>query len=535
MRTTVPDAAVSASPARQPAGPPGNPTWCDIRQFGAVGDGKTSCTSAIQQTIDHCASLGGGTVVVPGGKFVTGTIWLRSNITLHLESGAVLLGTRNVSEHPMWASKWEGPVRPTHAPLIAGEGLQNIAVSGRGTIDGQGKFWWNLFQTEMGADMRRDIRPNLLQVVDCRNVLIESVHIVNSSRWTLRPTACDNVTIARVTIHNPPDSPNTDGINPDSCSNVHISDCHIDVGDDCITLKSGAEDDGRAEHRPCQNITIMNCTMLHGHGGVVIGSEMSGGVRNVAISNCVFSGTDRGIRLKSRRGRGSVIEDLRVDNIVMDNVLCPIAVNMFYECGVRDASLVTDQSPKPVGPGTPQFRRLRFSNITATKVKYAAVFVLGLPEMSVEDVTIEGVSLYLDPTSTKGGSPVMAPGIPDMCRAGVCVRNARNVKLRSIDVQNQLGPAVVIDQSSDVHVSDLYARRDEQHPLIAVDGVAVTAAQESAAITNGVLGSVHGMRSGTAAANRARALVGVEVFADGGGVGGSLGGSLGDTAVVKPG
>jgi hypothetical protein len=473
--------------------------------------------------------------VVPGGKFVTGTIWLRSNITLHLESGAVLLGTRNVSEHPMWTSKWEGPVRPTHAPLIAGEGLQNIAVTGRGTIDGQGKFWWNLFQTEMGADMRRDIRPNLLQVVDCRNVLIESVHIVNSSRWTLRPTACDNVTIARVTIHNPPDSPNTDGINPDSCSNVHISDCHIDVGDDCITLKSGAEDDGRAEHRPCQNITIMNCTMLHGHGGVVIGSEMSGGVRNVAISNCVFSGTDRGIRLKSRRGRGSVIEDLRVDNIVMDNVLCPIAVNMFYECGVRDASLVTDQSPKPVGPGTPQFRRLRFSNITATKVKYAAVFVLGLPEMSVEDVTIEGVSLYLDPTSTKGGSPVMAPGIPDMCRAGVCVRNARNVKLRSIDVQNQLGPAVVIDQSSDVHVSDLYARRDEQHPLIAVDGVAVTAAQESAAVTNGVLGSAHGVRSGAAAANRARSLVGVEVFADGGGVGGSLGGSLGsslgDTAV----
>jgi hypothetical protein len=378
---------------------------------------------------------------------------------------------------------------------------------------------------------------------------------VNSSRWTLRPTACDNVTIARVTIVNPPDSPNTDGINPDSCSNVHISDCHIDVGDDCITLKSGSEDDGRAEHLPCQNITIMNCTMLHGHGGVVMGSEMSGGVRNVAISNCVFSGTDRGIRLKSRRGRGSVIEDLRVDNIVMDNVLCPIAINLFYECGVRDASLVTDQSPKPVGPGTPQFRRLRFSNITATKVKYAAVFVLGLPEMSVEDVTLEGVSLYLDPQNTKGGSPVMAPGIPDMCRAGLCVRNARNVKLRRIDVHNQVGPAVVIDHSTDVHVSDLYARRDGQHALIVVDGAAVTPAQESTAITNGVLSSAHGARGGAGSSGRVRQLVGVEVFADGSGNGGApsvasvaaslvsrsggtlgnaMGSNLGEGKVVKP-
>jgi hypothetical protein len=387
----------------------------------------------------------------------------------------------------------------------------------------------------MGSDSFRDIRPNLFQVVNCRNVLIDSVHIVNSSRWTLRPTACDNVTISRVTINNPADSPNTDGINPDSCSNVHISDCHIDVGDDCVTLKSGAEDDGRAEHRPCQNITIMNCTMLHGHGGVVLGSEMSGGIRNVAISNCVFSGTDRGIRLKSRRGRGSVIEDIRVDNIVMDNVLCPIAVNLFYECGVRDASLVTDQSPQPVGPGTPQFRRLRFSNITATKVKYAAVFVLGLPEMSVEDVIIDGVSLYLDPENTKGGSPVMAPGIPDMCRAGVCVRNARNVKLRRIDVHNQLGPAVVIDNSTDVRVSDLYARRDGESPLIRVDGASATAAQENAAVTNGVLCGAHGARPGAAGSNRTRTLVGVDVFADGSGPSvGSAAASLGDSAVVKP-
>ena len=149
-------------------------------------------------------------------------------------------------------------------------------------------------------------RPHLVRVVDCRNVLIEGVTLRNSPMWTISPLACDNVTITKLTVINPPDSPNTDGINPDSCRNVHISDCHVDVGDDCITIKSGKEDDGRRELRACENITVTNCTLMAGHGGVVIGSEISGSIRNVTISNCVFVGTDRGIRIKARRGRGGV-------------------------------------------------------------------------------------------------------------------------------------------------------------------------------------------------------------------------------------
>jgi polygalacturonase len=244
----------------------------------------------------------------------------------------------------------------------------------------------------------------------------------------------------------------------------------VDVGDDCVTIKSGTEEDGRANLRACENLTITNCTMLHGHGGVVMGSEMSGGVRNVAISNCIFSGTDRGIRLKSRRGRGNAIEDLRVDNIVMDDVLCPMSINLFYECGAEGSSRVTDQSAHPVDDGTPRFRRLRFSNILARRVKYAAGYVLGLPEMAVEDVTFDNISVYLDPDNTKGGAPVMAPNIPDMCRAGIIVKNGRNIKLRRIDVLDQKGPAISITNCQDIGIGDLYARRDGASPIVEMDG-----------------------------------------------------------------
>jgi polygalacturonase len=454
------------------------PVWLSILETGAVRDAREPSTAALQRAIDQCAKAGGGTVLVPAGRYMTGTIWMRSNITLHLEAGAVLQGIPDLTAFPVWTSRWEGGAQPVHAAMIAGEGLHDIAITGRGTLDGCGRFWWDLFAKEQ----LKHTRPGLVNFVDCRNVLIEGITCINSPRWTLMPTACDIVTIRGVNIRNPADSPNTDGINPDSCSNVHISDCHIDVGDDCITLKSGSEQDGRARHAACQNITITNCTMLHGHGGVVVGSEMSGGVRNVAISNCVFSGTDRGIRLKSRRGRGNVVEDIRVDNLVMDNVLCPIALNLFYGCDVSDASLVTDMSPRPVDAGTPCFRRLRFNNISAQRVKWAAVYVLGLPEMLVDDVTFDGLSFYLDRQNTQSGAPVMAPGIPEVCRAGIMIRNAHNVKLRRIDLHDQLGPVVTIENSADILVGDLSAKRDGNSPLVVLDG---HNADADASATNG--------------------------------------------------
>src|SRR5215211_7535835 len=220
----------------------------DVTQHGAVGNGQTCATAALQRAIDHAASRGGGRVVVPAGRYVTGTLWLRSNIELHLEPGAVLLGSQNVDDFPVWSPAWEGV--KSHAPLIGGEGLTNVSITGRGTIDGRGQHWWERMRQ---LDL---FRPRLIRLVDSRNVLVEGVTLTNSPAWTLNPLACDGVTVRGITILNPPDSPNTDGINPDSCRNVHVSDCHIDVGDDCVTIKSGSETDGRRQYRPCENITI---------------------------------------------------------------------------------------------------------------------------------------------------------------------------------------------------------------------------------------------------------------------------------------
>ena len=463
----VQESVQSPASNQQPQAAAPNGDWINILDTGAIPNAAQPATASIQKAIDLCGQNGGGTVYVPAGKYRSGTLWMRSSVTLHLDSGAILQGLGEPSAFPIWTTKWEGPnAISMHAPLIAGEGLSNIALVGRGTIDGCGQPWW----ASLESTTSKDIRPHLVRLVDCRDVLIDGLTFINSPRWTLNPVACDNLTITKVTIRNPPDSPNTDGINPDSCSNVHIANCHIDVGDDCIAIKSGSEEDGRPNPRPCRNITVTNCTMLHGHGGVVIGSEISGGIRNIAISNCVFCGTDRGIRLKARRGRGNAVEDVRVDNVVMDEVNCPIVLNLFYICGTDAKSKLLDHAAQPVNAGTPQFRRLRFNNITARKVKYAAAFILGLPEMFVDDIVLDSISIYMDSTNTKAGEPAMAAGVPDMCRAGIIVRNARNTKLRRIDLYDQVGPAIVINNSQDILVSDLYAPTTTDS-VVTVDGV----------------------------------------------------------------
>jgi hypothetical protein len=308
-------------------------------------------------------------------------------------------------------------------------------------------LWW-----EMHREGTLDYpRPRLISFSRCTNILIEGVTLTNSPSWTLHPFACENVTVDKVTISNPSDSPNTDGINPESCRNVRISNCHVDVGDDCVTIKSGTEQD-RGRLAPCENITITNCTMVHGHGGVVIGSEMSGDVRNVVISNCVFVGTDRGIRLKSRRERGGVVEDIRVTNVVMQDVLCPFIMNLYYGCGAWGTDKVSDKSPWPVNEGTPRFRRVHFSNISAREVQYAAAFIYGLAEMFVEDVSFSdiAVSMALD---AEAGDPAMAPDMTPMQRAGFFACNARGLRFHNVEVADQLGPALILTDVVDVDIS----------------------------------------------------------------------------------
>jgi polygalacturonase len=413
-----------------------------ILSYGAVADGQTLATAAIQKAIDACAAQGGGTVVVPAGRWVTGALFFASGVELHLESGATLVASRNVEDFPLVQSRWEGQTRTVHAPLIGGEGLTRIALTGRGTVDGQGDAWWGPFR----AKKLDHPRPRLIAFTGCRDVLIDGVHLVNSPAWTVNPVSCSDVRIHGITIHNPSDSPNTDGINPDSCNNVIISDCLVSVGDDCITIKSGTEDESADKLTPCRDIVITNCILERGHGGLVIGSEMSGGVKNLVLSNCIFRGTDRGIRLKSRRGRGGTVENIRVSNVIMEDVLCPLTLNLYYHCnGGRGVDAVSNRQALPVTSATPAFKQISLTGIRATGVKLAAAWVWGLPEAPIEGLSLKDVSIVMDEAWAVVGEVEMADGVEAVVGQGFFGRNVKGLELTRVTIQGARGPVLDVD------------------------------------------------------------------------------------------
>lgn len=391
----------------------------DMKQAGAVTDGTTVNTRLINSTIERLAGEGGGTLFFPAGRYLTGPIRLKSNITLELEAGATLLFSTNFDDYlPFVEVRHEGVMMKSFCPLIYATDAENITIKGEGTLDGQGKAWWDeffkvlidlrdngkrdvnkyqpLFEKENdvkkiasetnedwhGTLDRRFFRPPFIQPIRCKNVRIEGVKIINSPFWTVNPEFCDNVTVDGVTIHNV-DSPNTDGINPESCRNVHISNCHISVGDDCITIKSGRDLQARNIGAACENITVTNCTMLSGHGGVVIGSEMSGGVRRVTITNCVFEGTDRGIRLKSTRGRGGIVEDIRISNIVMKDIKKEaLTFNLKY----------SRMPQEPKSERTPVFRNIHISGVTVVDVN-VPIQIVGLEEAPISNIVLRDIQI----------------------------------------------------------------------------------------------------------------------------------------------
>ena len=391
----------------------------DMRQAGANPSGIKLNTVLINKTIEKLNANGGGTLFFPAGKYLTGAIKLKSNITIELEAGATLLFSDNFDDYlPYVEMRHEGIMMNSFSPLIYAVDAENITIKGEGKIDGQGKKWWdeffrviidlknngkrdiNKYQTmwdqvndakvigsEINEDyaealQRRFFRPPFIQPIRCKNIRIEGITIVNSPFWTVNPEFCENVSVDRVTIANPL-SPNTDGINPESCRYVHISNCHISVGDDCITLKSGRDLQARKLGWPNENITITNCTMLAGHGGVVIGSEMSGGVKKVVISNCVFDGTDRGIRIKSTRGRGGVVEDIQINNIVMRNIQEEaIVLDMLY----------SKMPIEPVTDRTPIFRNINISNVTGSDV-LIPIKIRGLEESPISNISFTNINI----------------------------------------------------------------------------------------------------------------------------------------------
>ncbi|KMT63758.1 glycoside hydrolase family 28 protein [Catenovulum maritimum] len=339
----------------------------DITEYGGIGDGNTDCTQAFKLAIEAASKAGGGRVVVPSGVFKTGAIHLDSNINLHISKGATVSFYTDPERYkPYVFTRWEGLELIGYSPLIYAFRKKNIAITGQGTVMGNGskEHWWPwkgkwkktdwVVSDTVNQKVTRDalmkmaeehvpveqrvfetnyLRPPFIQPYLCENVLIEGITVKDSPFWCVNPVLCTNVTVSKV--HLDSYGPNSDGCNPESCNNVLIEHCIFDTGDDCIAIKSGRNADGRRVDVPCQNLIIENCQMKAGHGGVVIGSEISGGVRNVYAQNCEMSSPDlsRGIRIKTNSVRGGVLENLNYRDINIGQVKDAIVINFFYEEG----------------------------------------------------------------------------------------------------------------------------------------------------------------------------------------------------------
>ena len=379
----------------------------DITKYGAKGDGKTDCTAAIAKAIAECSAAGGGRVVVPGGIFLTAAIRLLSNVNLHVPAGSTLLFIQDPARYlPLVTTRFEGVELMNYSPFLYADGQENIAITGEGTLDGNSDYthWWpwkgsanfgwkpgqpkddarkTLFDMgEHGVPLAQRVfgeghylRPSFIQPCRSRNVLIEGVTVVRSPMWEVTPYDCTNVTIRGVNIVS--HGPNNDGCDPDSCRDVLIENCKFDTGDDCIAIKSGRDRDGRTVAKPTENVIIRNCEMKDGHGGVTIGSEMSGSVRNVYVENCRLSSPNlnQALRFKTNAVRGGTIENVYFRNIevgeVSDSVL---QVDFYYDTGDK-------------GPERPVVRNIEVSNLTAKKAKYA-LFMKGFPNAHIRDIRL---------------------------------------------------------------------------------------------------------------------------------------------------
>ena len=383
-----------------------------ITKYGAVGDGKASCTAAIRKAIAACYAAGGGTVVVPEGRFLTGAIHLQSNVRVHLADRATLAFSADSSEYPVVFTRWEGVELMNVSPFIYAFEAENIAITGRGTLDGQADadHWWN-WRLPTPGNPGRDrparnrliemqakgipvaqrvfgaaefLRPNFVQPYRSRNVLIEGITVINSPMWEIHPVLCEHVTVRGITVRS--HGPNNDGCNPESSRNVLIEDCIFDTGDDCIALKSGRNDDGRRLNVPVENVVIRNCTMKDGHGGVVIGSEISGGARNIFAERCKMSSPelDRALRIKTNSVRGGIIDGVYMRDVTVGEVAeAVVTINFFYEEGEG-------------GKHLPVVRNIDVRNVTSRKSQHALLLRgfknAPISGVRIQDCTFDGVA-----------------------------------------------------------------------------------------------------------------------------------------------
>lgn len=471
----------------------------NIKDFGAVNGGEVLNTKAFKDAIEAVSKKGGGKVIIPAGIWLTGPIILKSNIELHAESGALIRFSTNKDLYPIIKTSFEGLNTWRCLSPIYGKNLEDVAFTGSGIWDGSGEAWrmvkknkltdsqWKKLvksggvtdkdkwypsekykEASNGADqnVRLDLktkeefenihdflRPVMVSIQNSKRVLFDGPVFQNSPAWNIHPLMVEDLIVRNVTVRNPWFSQNGDGLDIESCKNVLVENSNFDVGDDAICIKSGKDKDGRDRGVPCENLIIRNNVVYHGHGGVTVGSEMSSGVKNMHVSNCTFMGTDVGLRFKSTRGRGGVVENIFISDIWMVDIpSIAISFNLYYG-GKSIAETLAEGGDKsvsklvPVTEETPQFKNISIKNVII-KGAYQAVFLQGLPEMNLENVEMENLQINAD----NGFSIVDANGVKisnvkmDVENSTMFdILNCKNLKLSDIEFNSETSDAVKIN------------------------------------------------------------------------------------------
>ncbi len=426
----------------------------NVKDFGAVGDGLYDDTAAIQSALDFLPA--GGRLIFPAGTYLSLPLRLKSHTTVELQRGATLLGSTDREKYPILPGEvtdpvtgesrifgtFEGLIQPMYQALLSAQNAEDIAVVGQGVIDGnaQNSDFWTGFR-EFPAT-----RPRLVSLLHCKNVVFHGVTAQNSPSWNFHPFHCQGIGFYDIAVLAPKVSPNTDAIDPEACDGVEIFGCRLSVGDDCIAIKSGKLELAERFDWPALNHTVRNCLMEFGHGAVTLGSESAMGIRQLTVSQCFFRQTDRGLRIKTRRGRGEKcdITDIAFENIRMEGVLTPVVINMWYNCCDPDrySEYVWSRQKLPVDRRTPHLGSFRFSNMVCTGAQVAACYIDGLPERPIDAVTFENVTVEFDPEA-KPGVPAMQNFAQERCKLGLYFENVDRVRLENVRLVGVTGDEVI--------------------------------------------------------------------------------------------
>ena len=428
----------------------------DVRDFGAKGDGIQDDTLFIQAAIMACPEK--SRVLIPAGTYRIVSLFLKDDVNIELAEGAVLSAYTDRTRFPVFQGMiqsydeqgeynlgtWEGNPLPMFSGIICGIGAEDVVIYGQGKINGNAskENWWKDPKV-----MNIAFRPRLFFISGCKNVTLQGVTFCNSPSWTLHPYFSNDLKFIGVTVQNPSDSPNTDGLDPESCKNVEILGVRFSLGDDCIAVKSGKIYMGKKHKTPSENIHIRQCLMENGHGAVTLGSEMAGGVVNLTVEDCIFRHTDRGLRIKTRRGRGkdAILSNIIFRNLTLDHVMTPLVVNCFYFCDPDGkTTYVQSRDVYPVDDRTPQVKKMVFENMECTNCHVAAAFFDGLPEQKIEEIYMKDISIsYAE--DAKCDVPAMSDGVEKSSKRGMFARNVAKLTLDNVKIEGQVGEAYELE------------------------------------------------------------------------------------------